>query len=125
MRTSVLYTLLYPWYVIIITYNMQPYFPLKNLGKKCALNLKKYNAVNAKKESDLRSLPNLEYNVFLLWKTELSSTTPPILIYSTREVCCPTEKVEDSVFSTYCQLACLEQDAGGTSLWPHPLHGIW
>ena len=53
---------------------MQPYFPLKNLGKKCALNLKKYNAVNAKNQTlDLCLILNTMFSSY----EKLNSHLPP------------------------------------------------
>lgn len=73
----------------------------------------------AKQKSDFRFLCSALKTIFfhcLMWKPVTSSTTPPILICSDKEMCLPTEAAGKSVFSTYCQVVYLEQNAGDTKV---------
>ena len=40
--------------LVLPMYNAHPYFPLKNLGKKCALYMPKYGYVNQKKVREVQ-----------------------------------------------------------------------
>ena len=53
---GIIMPILYPWYVLIIPrYNANPYFSLKNLGKRCALYMAKYGNFKPPMPSQQRS----------------------------------------------------------------------
>ena len=65
----------YPWYVVIPMYNTHPYFPLKNLSKKCALYMAKcgnfpldlqQGASSFVREADIMESENLKDPFLLL-----------------------------------------------------------